>query len=188
MRTELLLVLVATAGLSACALDRNPASTVSTTSAGRPRETLPPGFDPVLVRQDLVASASARFGPKALAQVRQQPTYLIVKRFMGMPPPPPAGAGPNWRAPTPMALLARRAEGWMVATASGWRPANQAAIAELDGIISDPAFWAESDYTPPCPDFGASQLLLRAPVRGETVRSSMCTSAASRVVEAALRA
>jgi hypothetical protein len=76
----------------------------------------------------------------------------------------------------------------MVATSTGWRRADSQAASELDRIIADPAFWSELAYTPPCPDFGASLLLLKAPGRSETVRNSMCTSHASRLVEAALRA
>jgi len=123
-----------------------------------------------------------------LAEARAAPTHLIVKRFVGMAPPPPPGAGADW-GPTPAAaLLVRRAEGWMVATAAGWRRADQEAATELERIIADPGFWSEPAYTPPCPDFGASLLLLKVPGRSETVRNSMCMSSTSRMVEAALRA
>ena len=105
-----------------------------------------------------------------------------------MAPPPPTGADVNW-IPTPAAaMLIRRAEGWMVATRTGWRPADADAAAELDRIIADPGFWSEPVYTPPCPDFGASLLLLKTPAHAETVRNSTCMSNASRMVEAALRA
>ncbi len=76
----------------------------------------------------------------------------------------------------------------MAATRTGWRPANADAAAELDQIIADLGFWAEPAYTPPCPDFGASLLLLKASGEAETVRNSTCMSNASRLVEAALRA
>jgi hypothetical protein len=85
-------------------------------------------------------------------------------------------------------MLMRRPSGWVVATPSGWRPADAAAAAELDAIVSDEMFWNEPAYTPPCPDFGASLLLLKAPGRTETVRNSTCMSRAARTVEAALRA
>jgi hypothetical protein len=76
----------------------------------------------------------------------------------------------------------------MAATRTGWRPADADAAAELDRIIADPGFWSEPAYTPPCPDFGASVLLLKASGIAETVRNSTCMSNASRMVEAALRA
>ena len=116
------------------------------------------------------------------------PTHLIVKRFVGMAPPPPPGAGSDWRVTPAAALLVKRGGPWSVATSSGWRPANLEAAAELDRAIADHSFWNEPAYTPPCPDFGASLLLLKVPGKTETVRNSTCMSQASRVVEAALRA
>ena len=76
----------------------------------------------------------------------------------------------------------------MVATGSGWRRADDEAASELDRIMADPALWSEPAYTPPCPDYGASLLLLKAPGHYETVRNSLCQSRASAIVEAALRA
>jgi hypothetical protein len=81
------------------------------------------------------------------------------------------------------ALLVRRAEGWLVATSTSWRPANREIGAELDRAIADPAFWTEAAYTPPCPDFGASLILLKVPGKVETVRYSTCISRASRMAE-----
>jgi hypothetical protein len=85
------------------------------------------------------------------------------------------------------ALLVKRAEGWLVATSTSWRPANLEIGAELDRAIADPAFWTEAAYTPPCPDFGASLILLKVPGKAETVRHSTCISRASRMAEVALR-
>ena len=76
----------------------------------------------------------------------------------------------------------------MVAAAGGWRPASGDASAEIDRVVSDPAFWSEPPLNLPCPDYGASLLLLKVPDRAETVRKSSCTSAADKAVLAALRA
>jgi hypothetical protein len=76
----------------------------------------------------------------------------------------------------------------MVATAMGWRAAKAEAMAELDRVLSNPQFWSESAYVPPCPDYGASLLLLKLPAKAETVRQSTCTSVAKKAVFAALGA
>ena len=174
--------------LGACVMPSTAPPVTPQGIAGRPLDTLPSGFDPAVVRQDLLATAADRFGSAALTQARGASTYLLVKRFAGMAPPPPPGAGPDWTPPTPAALLMRSPTGWMVATTSGWRTADPAAAAELDAIVTDTRFWNEPSYTPPCPDFGASLLMLKAPGRAETIRNSTCMSYASRAVEAALRA
>lgn len=157
-------------------------------ASGRQLDTLPSGADLSLAGQDLITTASERFGSTALSQAQAAPTYLIAKRFVGMAPPPPQGAGPNWVPPTPTALLMRQPDGWMVATATGWRAAKADAAAELDRIFSNPQFWSESAYIPPCPDYGASVLLLKVPGRAETVRKSTCSSVAEKAVFAALGA
>jgi hypothetical protein len=155
---------------------------------GRSLDSLPAGANLTLARQDLIATASERFGTAALSQARVAPAYLVAKRFQGMAPPPPPDAGPDWVPPSPAALLRRKADSWMVATATGWRPANANAAAELDRVFSNPQFWTEPAYVPPCPDYGASLLLLKLPGRGETVRKSTCTSLAEKAVFAALSA
>jgi len=185
MQSALLAVILA--GVAACAAPAPTADPV-TTAGGRPLDTLPAEADLTRVRQDLLATAGERFGATAVTEARGASTHLVVKRFVGMAPPPPPGAGVDWRPTPAAALLVRRAEGWMVATATGWRRADQEAADELDRIIAEPAFWSEPAYTPPCPDFGASLLLLKVPARDETVRNSTCMSQASRIVEAALRA
>jgi hypothetical protein len=173
--------------LAGCATASSPAS--SERAAGsRPLETLPGGADLKLVRQDLLATATDRFGSTLLAEARASPTHLIVKRFVGMAPPQPPGASGDWRVIPAAALLARRTGGWLVATGRGWRPANLEVGAELDRVVADPAFWSEPAYTPPCPDFGANLLLLEVQEKAETVRNSTCMRRAARLVEAALRA
>ena len=165
-----------------------PFASASTEPVIRPLAVLPAEADLGLVRQDLLATAEERFGPNLVEEARANPNFLVVKRFVGMAPPPPPGAGADW-APVPAAILLIRREGrWLVVQANGWRPANADAAAELDRIIADPEFWSGPTYTPPCPDFGASLLLLKMPNHSETVRNSLCISRTSRIVEAALRA
>jgi hypothetical protein len=161
---------------------------VSETMPRGPLESLPAGTDLQLVRSDLIATASGRFGAQALNEALGAQTYLIAKRFVGMPPPPPPGAGADWAPPTPTALLLKRDGAWMVATPSGWRAAKPEVAAELEKVIAAPSFWSEPAYTPPCPDYGASLLLVKTRNRAETVRNSTCSSDADKVVLAALRA
>jgi hypothetical protein len=79
-------------------------------------------------------------------------------------------------------------EGWLVATGTGWRPAKPASAAELDRLVTDARFWNESPSIPPCPDYGASLLVLKVPEHPETTRKSSCTSVAEKAVFAALDA
>jgi hypothetical protein len=188
MKTQLALAALVIASVAACAAPAPDPTAPAGTATARPLDTLPAEADLARVREDLLATAADRFGAAALSEARAAPAHLVVKRFVGMAPPPPPGAGADWKLTPAAALLARRAEGWMVATGSGWRRAGDEAATELDQIMADPALWSEPAYTPPCPDFGASLLLLKAPGQSETVRNSLCMSRASRIVEAALRA
>ena len=189
MNVQLASAALILAGVAACAApSRAPDPVTAGATTARPLDILPAEADLTRVRRDLLATAADRFGAAALTEARAAPAHLVVKRFVGMAPPPPPGAGVDWRPTPAAALLVRRAGGWAVATANGWRGADHEAATELDRIIADPAFWSEPAYTPPCPDFGASQLLLKVPGKTESVRNSMCMSRASRMVEAALRA
>lgn len=153
----------------------------------RPLEILPAGADLRAVRADLLATARERYGAAAVERALAAPTHLIVKRFVGMSPPPPPGAGPDWRAPTPSALLIRDGGAWRTATPDGWRPARADAAARLDALLADARLRTEPAYTPPCPDFGASNLVLKLPGQPEAVRNALCSSAAADLVEAALQ-
>lgn len=172
--------------LAGCAAPQPAAAPDS--ALARPLDTLPGGFDPALVRSDLLATARERFGAAAVERAQAAPAHLFAKRFAGMAPPPPPGAGPDWRPPTPAALLIREGAGWLAATPDGWRPAKPEAAAEIDALLADPTFWSEPAYTPPCPDYGANLLLLKAPGRAETLRNSLCDSRSARLVLAALSA
>ena len=59
---------------------------------------------------------------------------------------------------------------------------------QIDALITSSRFWNEPAYTPPCPDFGASNLLLKVRGRPESVRNGLCSSAAADLVQAALGA
>jgi hypothetical protein len=149
---------------------------------------LPPGFDLGAQRNDTIATARQQFGAAAVDRALRSETYLIAKRFAGMLPPPPPGTPSDWRPPTPTAMLIREGSEWLVATSSGWRAAKADAGADLDRLIADRTFWSEPVYTQACPDYGAQLLLLKLHRRPETFRNSQCTSKASEMVEAALRA
>jgi hypothetical protein len=161
---------------------------VEVPAGDRPIQVMPAGLDSAPVRADLIATARAKFGSAAVDRALANPVRLFVKRFAGMVPPPPPGSSPDWAPPTPTALLIKTGAGWMVATESGWRPANAEAVAKIESILGQSGFWTESAFTPACPDFGSGNLLLKTAGRLETVRIAQCISAAASLVDAALRA
>jgi hypothetical protein len=151
-------------------------------------DTLPGNARLAEVEADLLATARDRYGDTRIDRALAMPDYLVAKRFVGMAPPPPPGAGAAWRPPTPSALLSKQSGRWLVATPDGWREANREAAAEIDTLLASSDFWNEPATVPACPDFGASNLLLKAPGKARTVRSHQCSSATTRVIEAAFRA
>lgn len=185
MRVQTVAGLMLMAILLSCTV---PSPPTGSRPEGRPLDTLPADADLRLVEQDLLATASDRFGAAALDEALSGPAYVIAKRFAGMAPPPPPGADPDWVPPTPAALLMKRPDGWVIATEQGWRPARAEAAAELDQVLADRRFWSEPALIPPCPDYGASLLLAKVPGNAAVVRRSSCTSTADRAVLAALRA
>ena len=188
MTRVLVISIFVLATIAACTTAGPSPQSGTIVTSGRPLQVLPPQVDLGQVRSDLVVTARERFGEAALARALAAPTHLIAKRFMGMVPPPPPGAGPDWVAPTPAALLMKGANGWMMATESGWRAPGADQLAVIDQVIADPGFWSEDSVNLPCPDYGASLLLLKVPGKAETVRKSLCSSKAETVVSAALRA
>jgi hypothetical protein len=179
------LAFLAAATVGCAALPPTTEQAPADTGRGRPLDVLPAEARIADVEADLLATARERFGQTALDRAGRAPTHLIVKRFAGMLPPRPPGAGP---APTPAALVIQENRRWLAATAEGWRDANPAAIAELEAIFVGEPFWGEGPFVPACPDFGASNLLLKMPGKARIVRSHQCSGASSRAVEAALRA
>ena len=158
------------------------------TETGRPLEILPAEARLADVEADLLATARERYGSAAVERALAAETHLIVKRFAGMAPPPPPGARADWRPPTPTAMVIQENRRWYAATPDGWRAANAEAIAELDAIFVSEPFWGDGPSVLPCPDFGASNMLLKMPGKARIVRSHQCTSATSSAVQAALRA
>jgi hypothetical protein len=154
----------------------------------RPLEVLPGDATLAVIEADLLATARERYGPAALQRALAAPTHIIVKRFAGMAPPPPPGAAPGWMPATPSALLMREDGRWLIATPDGWRDADRDAAAEIDAALASREFWNEPAASFPCPDYGASLMLLKAPQRARTVRNSKCPSISDRIVQAALRA
>lgn len=181
--TARVLPLFAALGLAGCVQPQPP---VMEPVPGRGLDTQPAGADLASVRADLLATARERYGAAAVERALAAPTHLIVKRFAGMVPPPPPGAGPGWRAPTPTAMLIRDANGWLAATPDGWRAARAEAAAEVEALLAGTGLWSEPPYTPPCPDFGSSNALVKVPRRAETVRAALCSGAAADLVQGAL--
>jgi hypothetical protein len=161
---------------------------LSDDSGRRPLEVLHGDATLAVVEADLLATARERYGALALQRALAAPTHLIVKRFAGRAPPPPSGAGPGWMPPTPSALLMRAEGRWLAATLDGWRDADRDAAAEIDAAMASREFWNEPAASFPCPDYGASLMLLKAPQRARTVRNSKCPGISDRIVQAALRA
>ena len=163
-----------------------PAAEVSGDASG------PAWFDPVRVETDLKTTALERFGDGYFAEAIRAPTYLFAKHYVGLPQPPILQPDGSYKyPPPPMAMLHRGAEGWMVATATGFRPAKADKAAAIDAILSDAAFWAEpASSQPACTDAGGSLLMLRVPRHDQVLRQGACgaTALTERLVFLALEA
>ncbi|HXH53608.1 MAG TPA: hypothetical protein VNH53_09315 [Sphingomicrobium sp.] len=157
-----------------------------------PPERIEWGFDKEATEYALLTSARAEFGETAVLRALAARTYLITKHYPGMRPPPPPDAGPNWRYPEPpTAMLIRESGGWLAATATGFRAARAEAVARIEAILADRAFWAEPEWAQPgCTDSGASLLMLKVPGRAEIIRRPSCgeTGRGEKLVFAALAA
>lgn len=164
--------LIASAALSlaACA-SIPPAETVGPD----PRLTAFPGFNVAETRADLIESARERYGDAALQRALAAPTHLITKHYVGLAPPPPPGAGPDWKPASPVALMYRDGGGWQFATGSGFRPAKTETAARIDSTLADSTFWAEPNPGPiGCTDAGGSLFLVKVPSRPEWVSRGVC--------------
>ena len=62
-----------------------------------PPESIQPGFNRAEVEANLLASARARYGELLVRRAIAAPAFLFTKHYPGMLPPPPPGAGPDWR-------------------------------------------------------------------------------------------
>lgn len=141
-----------------------------------PPESIQPGFNRATVEAILLASARARYGEALVRRAIAAPAFLFTKHYPGMMPPPPPGAGPDWRYPEPpVAMLFRENGQWLAARAEGLRAAKPDKVGEIEAILADPAFWAEPEYAEPgCTDAGASLLMLKLPDRARITRRSAC--------------
>jgi hypothetical protein len=93
-----------------------------------------------------------------------------------MLPPPPPGAGRDWKYPEPPTAVVFVDNGnWLTATATGVRQARPDKVEEIRQLLSQGRLWREPVWAPPgCTDAGASLLLLKMPGRPEIVRSASC--------------
>lgn len=184
MRRAIFLAPLLAGGLAAC----TALEAVGVVSETRPLEALPPGVGLKLVEQDLLVTARDRFGETAVRQALAAQSHVIVKRFPGRPPEPPADAGRDWRPTLAVALLAKEGERWFAATPRGWREADAVATAVIEETLTSEAFRVEPEQIGPCPDYGTALLLAKVPGRLREVRSAGCASQADKVVYEALRA
>jgi len=167
--------------LAACAaVPTVPAATVRVLPSGPPSRELQRDirFIRQTTEQDLLWSALQRYGEANVRRALAAPTYIFAKHYAGMLPPPPPGAGADWKYPEPPVAMVIRENGqWLAATPDGFGAARPDKIAEIERILTEPAFWAEPEWAPPgCTDAGASLLLATAPGKSEVVRSATCGS------------
>lgn len=173
------------ATIAACSAATPAPESGTLIAAERPLQSPPAAAGPREIRKDLLATTAERFGRERLAEVLAAPSHLIAKRFASMLPPPPPGEAALNHVP-PAALMMKTAQGWVIATPAGWRPAKPEAAATIDRVIGDPAFWTEPATSPPCAGYGASLLMLKVPGKAETVRQSSCPSFAEKAFLAAI--
>jgi hypothetical protein len=136
-----------------------------------------PAFDAAKTRQDLESSARTQFGDASTDEALAAPAFLIAKRYAGMLPPPPPGAGADYRYPDPPAFILVRRDGRWLAAQKGGGFVSLAAdkAARLDAALADPGYWKEPVWAPPgCTDAGASLVWLKLPGRPAQVRSGTC--------------
>ena len=142
--------------------------------------------------QDLLWSAQQLFGEPLVRRALAADAYIFAKHYQGMLPPPPPGAGSDWKYPEPpTAVLFVENGTWLAATADGVRQARPDKVQEIRTILSGQKFWEEPVWAPPgCTDAGASLLLLKIPGRPEVVRSASCgaTGGSEAIVFRALEA
>ena len=126
--------------------------------------------------QDLLWSAKQLFGEQLVRRALAAPTYIFAKHYQGMLPPPPPGAGPDWRYPEPPTAVVFVENGiWLVATSNGVRQARSDKVREIQQLLSSQTFLKEPVWAPPgCTDAGASLLMLKIDRHPEIVRSASC--------------
>jgi hypothetical protein len=154
-----------------------PAPPTGTSPSGSPspcQEAAMPGFDEAAIRAAVLCDVAARLGSEALAEIRSAPSSVLVTFHQGLPRPVQRSDG-SWTYEGPYVNAAIRVGGAWI----GWRGANRqplgsALSAEIDRILSDPAFWREPAYVPPaCTDAGARRLVVAHDGRN-VVRQQSC--------------
>jgi len=126
--------------------------------------------------QDLLWSALQQFGEPIVRRALAADVYIFAKHYQGMLPPPPPGAGLDWKYPDPPTAVLFIENGiWVAATREGVRQARPDKVQEIRQVLLVDKFWNEPVWAPPgCTDAGASLLLLKIPRRPEVVRSASC--------------
>jgi hypothetical protein len=165
-----------TLGLLAACASSAPSPQQRVIPAGPAPERIDYGFDRGAIEHDLLATARTRFGEAAVRQAFGASTYLLAKHYPGRLPPPPPGAGADWRYPDPpMAMLIKLDGSWFAAGPAGFQPAHAEAVAGIEALLADKTFWAEPEWGKPgCTHHGARLFMLKVPRRAEIIRRGVC--------------
>lgn len=153
-----------------------PAQRVLPTSAPTQQQRMNVDLVRQTTEQDLLWSAQQLFGEPMVRRALAADSYIFAKHYPGMLPPPPPGAGRDWKYPEPpTAVLFVENGTWLTVTREGVRQARPDKIQEVRRILSGQKFWKEPVWAPPgCTDAGSSLLLLKIPGHSEVVRSASC--------------
>jgi hypothetical protein len=132
------------------------------------------GFDPVQIRAAVECHVRIRHGAGIVSEANSAASSLMATAHQGLPRPIRRPDG-SWDYQAPMIKAAVRGRtGWQTWRGGVLRPLPAASSAEIDSILSDPAFWAEPARVPPtCTDAGAQRLVVRHAGR-QTVRQQSC--------------
>jgi hypothetical protein len=172
-------VLAAAALLAGCATPMRvaePGARLLPTSAPTQEQRMNVDRVRETTEQDLLWSGQQLFGEALVRRALASDTYIFAKHYPGMLPPPPPGAGPDWKYPEPpTAILFMENGTWLTATTAGVRQARPDKVEEIRQLLSEEKFWSEPVWARPgCTDAGASLLMLKIHGHPEVVRSASC--------------
>lgn len=192
MKASVVAIAILLAACTARAPTLAPAARVLPTSAPTQEQRMNAELVAQTSEQDLLWSALQLFGEPLVRRALAADAYIFAKHYPGMLPPPPPGAGADWKYPEPPTAVLFVEHGlWMAATREGVRQARIEKVQEIRRVLMTDKFWKEPVWAPPgCTDAGASLLLLKVPGRPEVVRSASCgaTGGSEAIVFRALEA
>lgn len=145
-----------------------------------------PDYDTRAIERSLTEDMRIRFGGAMVAEARAAGSHVLARRFTGgipIPPPPGATTPPP---PPAMAMLMKRGSTWLRAETTGWRAAWPHEAAQIEAIAASKAFIDEPAHTPPCPDYGRAELIMRLDGGQTYVRDTGCPTQTDRMIASAL--